>query len=218
MLARLNFGFKIAKLTQFGWLSGTKWALGEPLERSKSFQERPKNLKRLHRRPKRGGQVQERPRSPKGPKMAPEASGGQNLRKSKFWSRAAPMRPKSNQEGPRGPREAQEPSRAVKSAPERPQERPLEPKGLQQPFWSDVKPSGDHFEPNFDRCQQHLRGNLLLHLRGAWAKPRRTAQRRSRKSCRKKLSKKSSKPPAGQMCRAHVPLAVVEDLRRSNGQ
>ena len=33
----------------------------------------------------------------------------------------------------------------------------------------------------------------------------------------KRLTKKSSKPPAGQMCRAHVPLAVVVDLRRSNG-
>ena len=76
---------------------------------------------------------------------------------------------------------------------------------------------GDHSGPNFDRCQQHLRGNLPLHLGGAWAEPRRTAQRRSRKSCPKKLSKKSSKPPAGQMCRAHVPLAVVVDLRRSNG-
>ena len=42
LLERLNFGVKIAKLTQFGWLSGTKWALGEPLERSKSLQERPK--------------------------------------------------------------------------------------------------------------------------------------------------------------------------------
>ena len=46
LLARLNFGVKIAKLTQFGWLSGTKWALGEPLERSKSLQERPKSLNR----------------------------------------------------------------------------------------------------------------------------------------------------------------------------
>ena len=45
-LARLNFGVKIAKLTQFGWLSGTKWALGESLERSKSLQERPKGLNR----------------------------------------------------------------------------------------------------------------------------------------------------------------------------
>ena len=91
------------------------------------------------------------------------------------------------------------------------------PTGLQEPFWSDFGPAGERFGPNFDRCQQHLRGNLL-YLRGAWAEPRRTAQRRSRKSCRKKLSRKSSKPPAGQMCRAHVPLAVVVDLRRSNGQ
>ena len=46
LLEILNFGVKIAKLTQFGWLSGTKWALGEPLERSKSLQERPKSLNR----------------------------------------------------------------------------------------------------------------------------------------------------------------------------
>ena len=46
LLARLNFGVKIAKLTQFGWLSGTEWALGGPLERPKSFQERPKGFNR----------------------------------------------------------------------------------------------------------------------------------------------------------------------------
>ena len=109
---------------------------------------------------------------------------------------------------------------AVKSAPRAAHRGPGGPRSRprREPFWSDVGPSWEHFGPNFDRVQQHLRGNLLLHLRGAWAEPRRTAQRRSRKSCRQKRSKKSSKPPAGQMCRAHVPLAVVVDLRRSNGQ
>ena len=45
-LARLNFEVKIAKLTPFARLRGTKWALGEPLERPKSLQERPKRLNR----------------------------------------------------------------------------------------------------------------------------------------------------------------------------
>ena len=45
-LARLNFEVKIAKLTPFGRLKSTKWALGEPLERPKSLQERPQRLNR----------------------------------------------------------------------------------------------------------------------------------------------------------------------------
>ena len=45
-LARLNFEVKIAKLTPVGRLRGTKWALGELLDRPKSLQERPKRLNR----------------------------------------------------------------------------------------------------------------------------------------------------------------------------
>ena len=130
------------------------------------------------------------------------ALGAFQGRQGEFWGRPGPLREAG--ERPKG-------GRGEAPGAQGP------PTGLQEPFWSDFGPAGERFGPNFDRCQQHLRGNLLLHLRGAWAEPRRTAQRRSRKSCRKKLSKKSSKPSAGQMCRAHVPLAVVVDLRRSNG-
>ena len=44
-LARLNFGVKIAKSTPFGWVRGTKWALGGPLERPSGPQERPKRVR-----------------------------------------------------------------------------------------------------------------------------------------------------------------------------
>ena len=38
-LARLNFGVKIAKLTPFGGLGGTKQTLGGPLESPRRLQE-----------------------------------------------------------------------------------------------------------------------------------------------------------------------------------
>ena len=44
-LARLNFEVKIAKSTPFGWVRGTKWALGGPLERQSGPQERPKRVR-----------------------------------------------------------------------------------------------------------------------------------------------------------------------------
>ena len=88
----------------------------------------------------------------------------------------------------------------------------IEPQGVQKSSKNDA--SGLHlgsnngakmalgglWVANFDRCQQHLRGNLLLHLRGAWAEPRRTAQRRSKK----KLSNKAFRKVCQAICRPDV--------------
>ena len=105
-----------------------------------------------------------------------------HLGRPKRRPRAAQSPPGVAQGPPEGPLESpkttkrdlalQEPPRRAPGhpgrAPRSPQERPggSPPAGLQERFWSDFGPSGEHFGPNFDRCQQHLRGNLLLHRRG----------------------------------------------------
>ena len=113
--------------------------------------------------------------------------GRSKAAKANFWeapglSGRAPGHPRRAQEAPRAPHKRPKSAQEVPGG-------PRDPQALQEPFWSDFGAAGERFGPNFDRCQQHLRGNLLLHLRGAWAEPRRTAQRRSRTSCRKSFPK-----------------------------